>query len=322
MAAPTKKPTVELSDEELRQLVDLVTGSDSVELKLTVPEEHHQSTITALGMDALRAQIRQVFFFDTPDLALNKQGVVVRARRVQGRGDDTVVKLRPVVPDELADEFRRAPGAVVEVDAMPGGWVCSASFKGSVGTTDVTRVASGERPIRKLFSKGQRAFYEAHVTEGIALDDLAILGPIFVLKLNFRPEGYDRKMVAEAWLYPDGSRILELSTKCPPSDMLNVAVGSRLFLSERGIDLSGEQHAKTRTALDFFAQQLQPPSKEPAKAPAKRAPKAPKKRAPKAPTKAASKAPKKAASKAPKKRASKAPAKAESKAVAKTPSKA
>jgi hypothetical protein len=42
-----------------------------------------------------------VFFFDTPDLRLNKQGVVVRARRVQGRGDDTVVKLRPIVPGEL-----------------------------------------------------------------------------------------------------------------------------------------------------------------------------------------------------------------------------
>jgi hypothetical protein len=260
MAAPTKKRIIEMADDELRQLMDLVGGSDSVELKLTVPEEHHRSTIAGLGMDALQAQIRQVYFFDTPDLALNRQGVVVRARRVQGRGDDTVVKLRPVVPDQLPDEFRRAPGMVVEVDAMPGGWVCSASCKGSLGTTDVTSVASGNRPIRKLFSKGQRAFYESHVSDDIALDDLSILGPIFVLKLNFRPEGYDRKMVAEAWLYPDGSRILELSTKCPPADMLSVAVASRLFLSERGVDLSGEQQTKTRTALEYFCQHVAQPA--------------------------------------------------------------
>ena len=297
MPAPSKKRIVELSDEDLQQLMGLVKGSDSVELKLTVPEEHHRSTITALGMDALNAQIRQVFFFDTPDLALNKQGMVVRARRVQGRGDDTVVKLRPVVPEELPDKFREAPGMVVEVDAMPGGWVCSASFKGSLGTTDVTRVASGDRSIRKLFSKEQRAFYDAHVADPIALDDLSILGPIFVLKLNLRPEGYDRKMVAEAWLYPDGSRILELSTKCAPPDMLNVAVQSRLFLSERGLDLSGEQQTKTRTALDFFSQQLQAPSKRASKAPAKRASKAPAKRASKAPAKRASKAASKAPSK-------------------------
>jgi hypothetical protein len=317
MAAPTKKRIVELSDDDLQQLTDLVQGSDSVELKLTVPEEHHRSTITALGLDPLAAQIRQVYFFDTPDLALNKLGVVVRARRVQGRGDDTVVKLRPVVPDELADKFRQAPGMVVELDAMPGGWVCSASFKGSLGTTDVTRVAKGDRSIRKLFSKGQRAFYEAHVTEPIALDDLAILGPIFVLKLNLRPEGYDRKIVAEAWLYPDGSRILELSTKCAPADMLNVAVQSRLFLSERGLDLSGDQHTKTRTALDFFSQQLQAPSKRPSRARSKSASKASAKRtsrAPKAPSKARAKAGAKTASKASAKRASSAP-KAPSKAT-------
>jgi hypothetical protein len=298
MPAPTKKRIVELSDEDLQQLMGLVKGSDSVELKLTVPEEHHRSTITALGLDPLDAQIRQVFFFDTPDLALNKQGVVVRARRVQGRGDDTVVKLRPVVPEELPDKFREAPGMVVEVDAMPGGWVCSASFKGSLGTADVTRVASGDRSIRKLFSKEQRAFYDAHVTDPIALEDLSILGPIFVLKLNFRPEGFNRKVVAEAWLYPDGSRILELSTKCAPADILNAAVQSRLFLSEQGLDLSGDQQTKTRTALDFFSQRLQPPSKRPSKAPAKRASKASAKRASKAPAKRASKAASKAPSKA------------------------
>jgi hypothetical protein len=290
MPAPTNKRIVELSDEDLQQLMDLVKGSDSVELKLTVPEEHHRSTMTALGMDPLDAQIRQVFFFDTPDLTLNKQGVVVRARRVQGRGDDTVVKLRPVVPEELPDKFREAPGMVVEVDAMPGGWVCSASFKGALGTTDVTRVASGDRSIRKLFSKEQRAFYDAHVTDPIALDDLSILGPIFVLKLNLRPEGYNRKMVAEAWLYPDGSRILELSTKCAPADMLNVAVQSRLFLSDRGLDLSGEQQTKTRTALDFFSQQLNAPSKRPSKASAKTGSKRPAKRASKAASKSPSKA--------------------------------
>jgi hypothetical protein len=183
--------------------------------------------------------------------------------------------------------------------------VCSASFKGSLGTTDVTRVASGDRSIRKLFSKEQRAFYDAHVTDPIALDDLAILGPIFVLKLNLRPEGYNRKIVAEAWLYPDGSRILELSTKCAPADMMNVAVQSRLFLSEQGLDLSGEQHTKTRTALDFFSQQ-QAGSKRPSKAPAKTASKASSKRASKASSKRASKASSKRASKA----SSKAPSKA------------
>ena len=242
-----------LSDAELAELLRLLPGADSVELKLTVPEVAQRSSVTALGMDPIAAQIRQVYFFDTPDLALDKAGVVVRGRRVQGREDDSVVKLRPVVPTELPGKLRRSPGLVVEVDAMPGGWVCSGSFKGRHGPTDVQRVVAGNRPIRKLFSKPQRAYFAAHAPDGLELDDLTVLGPIFVLKLGFRPEGYDRKLVAEMWLYPDGSRILELSTRCTPTDMARVALETRLYLRERGVDISGEQQTKTRTALEYFA---------------------------------------------------------------------
>ena len=90
-----------LSDDDLKELVELIKEVDSVELKLTIPEQAHFTTVRALGLDPLQAQIRQVFFFDTPDLQLDKQGLVVRARRSQKKGDDTVVKLRPVVPSEL-----------------------------------------------------------------------------------------------------------------------------------------------------------------------------------------------------------------------------
>jgi hypothetical protein len=50
-------------------------------------------------------------FFDTPDLALDKAGVVVRARRIQGRVGDSVVKLRPLVPDQVSKDVRRLSGS-------------------------------------------------------------------------------------------------------------------------------------------------------------------------------------------------------------------
>jgi hypothetical protein len=73
------------SPDDLAELLRLVEGSDSVELKLSVPDSDHQSTIRSLGLDPLESQIRQVFFFDTADLAANQAGVVVRARRIQGK---------------------------------------------------------------------------------------------------------------------------------------------------------------------------------------------------------------------------------------------
>jgi hypothetical protein len=254
MASATKATT--LSDQDLAELISLTKGADSVELKLTVPVSERSRAAAALGVDPLDAQIRQVYFFDTPDLTLNKAGVVVRARRVQQKGDDTVVKLRPVVPDELPAELRRSPNFGVEVDAMPGGFVCSGSMKRALKRPEVRDAVLGKGPIRKLYSKEQRALFAAHAPEGLALDDLSILGPIFVLKLKFAPEGYARRLVAELWLYPDSSMILELSTKCAPSEAFQVAAETSAFLTRNGVDLTGEQETKTKKALQYFSKRL------------------------------------------------------------------
>jgi hypothetical protein len=246
-AAPT------LSDDQLQEMLDLTREADSVELKLTVPEEQRYSTVTALGIDPLEAQIRQVWFFDTPALDLDKAGVVVRARRTQEKPDDSVVKLRPVVPHELPDELRAEKDFVVEVDAMPGGFVCSGSYKGALDKPRVREAVAGEDPLHKLYSKGQRAFFAEHAPDGVELDDLAVLGPVTVAKLKFQPPDLASRMVVELWNYPDGSRILELSTKCPPSEAFQAVAEARAYLAGRGVDLSGEQQTKTRTALEYFS---------------------------------------------------------------------
>jgi hypothetical protein len=247
-----------LTDEQQAEFLELAKDADSVELKLTVPEADHASTVSALGMDPLQAQIRQVFFFDTPELELDKAGVVVRARRIQGKGDDSAVKLRPVVPGELPAELRDSSSFRVEVDALPGGFVCSGALKRALRPTAVRSTLAGEGPLRKLFSKEQRAFYAAHAPEGIGLDDLSVLGPIFVLKGRLEPEELGRRVVAEMWLYPDGSRVLELSTRCETNEAFQVAAEARAFLTKSGVDLTGEQQTKTRKALKYFAKHAQP----------------------------------------------------------------
>jgi hypothetical protein len=246
-----------MSSDRLGELLRLVKSADTVELKLSVPDTDQRSAVAALGIDPLDAQIRQVVFFDTPDLALDGRGVVVRARRVQRKPGDTVVKLRPVVPDELPPELRASPDFGVEVDAMPGGsFVASGSMKAPVDNSHVADVLAGNRPIRKLFTKHQRELFATYGPEGIDLDELRALGPLTIMKLKFSPGEFGRRLVAELWFYPDGSRILELSTKCAPAEALNVAAESRAFLGERGIDVGGVQQTKTRTALTYFSKQL------------------------------------------------------------------
>src|SRR5204862_5962863 len=134
------------ADEEL---VGLIKQCDSVELKLTVPEPAQLTTARALGLDPLQAEIRQVFFFETPDLALDGHGVVVRARRSQKKGDDTVVKLRPVEPSKVPQALRRSPSFGIELDASPAGYVCSGSLKGTPSAAEVRQVMRGESALHK-----------------------------------------------------------------------------------------------------------------------------------------------------------------------------
>ena len=255
MSTPTAARPA-LSDEQIAQFLDLVKGADSVELKVTVPELHHRSTIHALGLDPLDAQIRQVYFFDTPELALESAGVIVRARRIQGKGADSSVKLRPVVPAELPGSLRGSAAFRVEVDALPGGFVCSGTLKGAPRSDDVIAVARGELGLRKLFTKEQRDYFVSHAPDGLRFKDLSVLGPIFVLKLRFQPPELNRNVVAEAWFYPDGDRILELSTRCATNESFEVAAQARGYLANKGVDITGEQQTKTRKALQFFADAL------------------------------------------------------------------
>jgi hypothetical protein len=252
-AETARAASTQLTAEQLIELLTLVHAADTVELKATVPDTDRRSVVAAFGMDPMDAQMRQIAFFDTLDLALHRSGVVVRARRIQAKPGDTVVKLRPVVPETLPSTLRASASFGVEVDAMPGGFVCSASMKGVGQDADIKAVMQGQRSIRKLLSKEQRSFFAAHAPEGVDFDQLVVLGPITAFKLKFKPPDFDRRLVAELWLYPDGTRLLELSTKTTPADAFEVAVATRALLGTKGVDLSAAQQTKTKTALEFFA---------------------------------------------------------------------
>ena len=258
-----------LTDEQLSEVMRLIRDADSVELKATVQPHAHRATIQGLPIDPVESQPRQVFFFDTPDLALNRAGIVVRARRIQGGRGDTVIKLRPVVPADLPASLRKQADFNVEVDVLPGGFVCSASLKGRSDGQEIRRAVAGQMPLRRLFSKSQRAFFREHAPEGLDLDSLEPLGPTFILKTRFDVPAAGKKVgprsiVAEMWLYPDGSRILELSTKSLPAEALAVAFETRTYLTDHGVDLGGEQQTKTKTALEFYAGQLKAAGSDPA----------------------------------------------------------
>ncbi|MGW4943010.1 hypothetical protein ACWEOZ_15670 [Actinoplanes sp. NPDC004185] len=238
----------QLPGRELDRLLASARHADRVELKLVVPVTAHEATCASLGVDFSRASARKVYFLDTDDLKLKRHGVVARIRSVGDRADDSVVKLRPCVADELPARLRRSKRFGVEVDAMPGQFVCTGAIARRLGKNDVRKAVRGYRPLRTLFSKEQLALLPGRIRIG----DLSIFGPVDVRREKILPQGADFRLAVERWTYPDGSSILELSTRCAARAAVPVAAQLASVLRAYEIDLTGEQQTKTHTTLSYF----------------------------------------------------------------------
>jgi hypothetical protein len=165
----------QLPDDELDQLLTLSRAADRVELKLTVPEAVHDATRAALGVDFARIPAYQVYYLDTEDRALYRHGVVHRVRSVKRRQDDSVIKLRPVSPGGIPEALRQSKQFVVEVDGMPGSYVCSGALKAHLGAHDVEQAIARRRPLHALFSKPQVRLLTGHLPPQVGIDELTIL---------------------------------------------------------------------------------------------------------------------------------------------------
>jgi hypothetical protein len=168
-----------------------------------------------------------------------------------------VIKRRPVDPATIDPQLRRSDSCKVELDAMPGGaCVCSASLKGNCSSQEVLDAASGAIPLRSLFPKERLRFYDAHAPKGVTMDKLLEFGPILLLRAKHQPKDFPRRIVVELWIYPDGSHILEVSTKCLPEEGFQAGAEFRTYIASCGIEVGTVQEAKTKAALQYFKARL------------------------------------------------------------------
>ena len=183
--------------------------------------------------------------------------MVVRARRVQGKGDDTVVKLRPVVPQELPD------GAPPLAELRRRG-------RRDAGRLRLLRLVQGRAPrAARAGDHGRRAPDPQALLQGAA-------GVLRGARARgHRPRRPDRPRAdlrAQGQVRAAGARRARSSPRCGSTPTARACSSSRRSArrtrrsrwrprrarssTERGIDMSGEQETKTRKALEFFAGEL------------------------------------------------------------------
>lgn len=241
-----------LPPHKLDSLLALTHQADQMELKLVVPADAHASACASLGADLSRASARWVYYLDTADLMLERHGVVARVRRFEKGSGDFVIKLRPITPDDVSARWRRSKRFLVEVDAMPGRFFCTGALKRRLDTVDVEQALNDGLSLSALFSQKQLALLAAYAPAPFGFDELRIFGPVGVRRCRVRPDGLGGVLAVERWTYPDGSSILELSTRCPAEEAVPVAARLASVLHRYGIDVTDCQQTKTRATLAYF----------------------------------------------------------------------
>jgi uncharacterized protein YjbK len=233
-----------------------IAGSHKVEIKITITGNDEERAYEALDIGNRDAVRREIYFFDTPELSLNKAGVVLRARAIEDDDHDSVVKIRPVDPDKVGDQWDDIDGFKIEADAVGDKVVVSASFKARQNKDAIEKVAKGKNPVSELFSKKQKKFLAEFYDGPVALDDLTVLGPVQTLRADIKRPGMAYKITAEYWTLPDDSHLLEVSIKCPPEEAVVAREVFEAFLAGHGLDPNGAQATKTKLALTSLAKQI------------------------------------------------------------------
>jgi hypothetical protein len=226
---------------------------DAVEIKVTIPPDRELRAERTMQVNEDSADIRLIYFYDTPELDLFDAGVALRARLVKGDDDDSTVKFRPVDKAKISKEWQRLEGFKMEADWVGDRIVCSASLTGVQERDEIADVANGKRAIDKLFSKDQERFLRHFYKGPVDFAMLRVMGPIRVLRWKLTHEAFAHRLTIEEWRLPNGDDLVELSIKVPPSTAHQAQRVFEDFLTKLDLDPRGGQETKTRTALEYFA---------------------------------------------------------------------
>jgi hypothetical protein len=238
------------------KIASRMVGTEAVEIKATIPTHQVRNALKSHHLDQNNDDERYIYFFDTPDLNLFSAGIVIRARRRIGDQHDTTVKFRPVDPNSVSEDWRRFAGFKIEADASEKGVVKSASLTMPVQKGHIKQVARGHKSVPSLFTDDQKMFLFTLAEKKVDIAKIVPLGPIRASRWKINSDALPWPMTVELWKRGDGATILELSIKVPVIQAAAATAGFFALLAEVGAERDNAQQAKTRWALNFYADRL------------------------------------------------------------------
>ena len=237
-------------------------AAKNVEIKFVVRVSQVQMALQALGLDPAEAEKKTAYFFDTKDLSLFQQAnarVILRARTTAGdKEGETTVKLRSTGSLEIDEEWmqKRRKGERLdrkfEKDQVVGKPAVEAySLDDKEDLKAIENAVAGRQSVKKIFSANQEDLVEAKTKPRFDWDKLLALGPVKVMKWEFKALGLD--LVAERWDFGDHAPTLEISTKADASGAEETKNKLVAFLQDKGLRQDPHPETKTKEVLEYFS---------------------------------------------------------------------
>jgi hypothetical protein len=214
------------------------------EIKLLLSPSTIQTVIVSLGFEHKAAG--QVYLFDTDELDLMQQGLIVRVR--QGQNNDLTVKIRWPAHDKEVDRSKLRKHFPCEMDRTGAGEDISYSVGRKYKPSRVPK--TGEEILRILNGKQEKILQEAGVT--IDWSQVKRLANIKLTKWESAADPPFGKLTLELW-ESSGGNILELSTKVAPGAGASNYAELQRLLEQKGLALSANQGTKTSVVLENLA---------------------------------------------------------------------
>jgi hypothetical protein len=219
------------------------------EIKFLLSPPTIQTVIVSLGFE--HKAVGQLYLFDTGELDLMQQGLIVRVR--QGQNNDLTVKIRWPAADKEVDRFKLRKHFPCEMDRTGAGEDISYSEGRKYKPNRVAK--TGEEILRTLNGQQKTLLQEAGIT--IDWSRVKRLANIKLTKWESAAEPSFGKLTLELWESPGGD-ILELSTKVAPGAAASRYAELQRLLDRKGLPLTANQGTKTSMALENLAPPASP----------------------------------------------------------------
>ena len=225
--------------------LSLAQAECGVEAKVLLLPEQTKAAVASLN--AGKETVGHVYFFDTNELDLLSQGVIVRLR--QGSSTDLTVKVRPSVTKEFSGSSDGGENFKCEVDVVGGEEQKSYSIRSKVAGQQTPE--TGAEIFGMLSTSQKNLLKQAHISTDWRL--VKRIAGIEAKSWRVKDQPPLNAAVLELWQWPTG-QVLELSARANAATGLSVYLQLQQLATSKGLSLARQQQFKTTLVLQSLTQ--------------------------------------------------------------------